>query len=173
MTADRTPDSGAPVTASQAFGEVVWLISQSRLHRDVKISSLSWLVMPAIARKQFHLFRDAGQPVGVALWASVDATVEQKLLDGLFVPGNELTTADWSSGDRLWLVDLVAPFATSANRHREIMFGDLLAGRLKGRAFKMHQADPVTGKSHVVEVPADAGARLSDALNSVFSEAVQ
>ncbi|WP_414712471.1 toxin-activating lysine-acyltransferase, partial [Sphingobium sp.] len=31
-------------------------------------------------------------------------------------PQNRLTLEEWSTGDKLWLVDLIAPFADAANR---------------------------------------------------------
>lgn len=152
---------GGPVTVSQAFGEIVWLIGQSPLHRNLRVADLDWLVMPAVLHKQFHLFREGTRPVGVALWAKVDAEGERKLVEGLLQGGNQLSEPEWAAGDRLWLVDLIAPFATTRNRHREVMFADLLTGKLKGQAFRTMRIDSVTGQRNIVDIAADAGEVLA------------
>jgi len=158
----NTDDRGGAggVTVSQALGEITWLLSQSPLHRAIQVADLGWLVMPAIVRRQFHLFRDGERPVGVALWALVNENAARKIRHGVFKPENQLQDADWSSGDTLWLVDLVAPFASPQNRHREIMFGDLVTGVFAGRHFYTQQFDPASGQQRVVEVTADTSARL-------------
>lgn len=148
------------VTVSHVLGEITWLISQSPLHCNLRVADLAWLVMPALAHKQFHLFRDGDKSIGVALWANLDAEGERKIAEGLLQPGNQLSEADWMAGDRLWLVDLIAPFATAENRHREVMFADLLTGKLKGRAFKTLRLDPAGGERKIVEIAADAGDAL-------------
>jgi cytolysin-activating lysine-acyltransferase len=52
---------------------------------------------------------------------------------------------DWNSGDRLWLLELITPFATPENKLAEIMFADLLNGPFKGKRFTLHRTDPTTG----------------------------
>lgn len=158
----------AGVTVSHVLGEITWLISQSLLHRNLRVADLAWLVMPALTHGQFHLFRDDNKPIGVALWANVDAEGERKIAEGLLQPGNQLSEADWIGGDRLWLVDLIAPFANAENRHRELMFADLVTGKLKGQAFRTMRLDPASGDRKVVEVAAEAG----DALVSRIVEGV-
>lgn len=148
-------------TVSHMLGEMTWLLSQSPLHRGLAIGDLEWLVMPALIHQQFYLFRDGDRPLGLALWAQTDATGEAKLERGLIEPENHLTLEEWRGGDRLWLVDLVAPFSDAANRQREIMIADLISGPLKGRAFRLHRTDSGTGQRIVQVVEADAGDRLA------------
>src|SRR5687768_17524552 len=124
MASQKIAQSNQPLTISHALGEVVWLISQSPRHNKLPVGALTWLVMPAIRHKQFYLFRDGQKPVGVALWAKVDSEGERKLVEGIMKPGNQLDDRDWTAGDVVWLVDLVAPFATVENKHVEVMFGD-------------------------------------------------
>ncbi|WEK00988.1 MAG: toxin-activating lysine-acyltransferase [Candidatus Sphingomonas phytovorans] len=160
----KSTQSASPVKVSQAFGEIAWLISQSKLHHDLRVADLGWFVMPPILHRQFHLFRDGERPVGVALWAMVNDAVEQKIIDGFDMSGSRMSDADWISGDQLWLVDLIAPFSTVENRHREVMFGDLISGRFSGQSFKMVRVDLGSGSKDVVTVPADAGERLTQEL---------
>lgn len=161
-------DSGAeaaspPVTLSQLLGEIAWLLSQSPLHRALQIGDLEWLVMPALIHRQFYIFRDGDQPVGLALWARCSPAAEAKLDRGMIEPENRLTLEEWRSGDALWLVDLIAPFADASNKQREIMIADLISGPLAAQQFSFHLTD-ATGKRAVRTVEADAGERLRQTL---------
>lgn len=168
----RQPDAGQPgPTVSHLLGEMTWLLSQSPLHRGLRIADLEWLVMPVLVNRQFYLFRDGERPVGLALWARCNAAAAAKLERGLVEPGNQLTLEDWTSGDEVWLVDLVAPFATNQNRQRELMFADLVSGPLRDQAFRFHRTDPNTGKRAVETVDADTGSRLQAALGDAIGRA--
>jgi len=154
----------APPTVSHILGEITWLLSQSPLHRGLAIGDLEWLVMPAILTRQFYVFRDGEQPVGVALWATCSPEAAKKLEAGVLDAQNRLLLGDWTSGDELWLIDLVAPFANAENKQREIMIADLISAPLKGRALRFHRTDPQTGERAVQVIEADAGDRLRDAM---------
>lgn len=153
-----------PPTVSHILGEITWLLSQSPLHRTLSIGDLEWLVMPALIHQQFYLFRDGDQPVGLALWAKCGPEAARKLDKGMIEPENRLTLDEWSSGDQLWLVDLVAPFANAENRQRELMIADLISGPLADTEFRFHQTDPATGKRTIQTVAADAGEKLKSAI---------
>ena len=159
----------APPTVSHVLGEMTWLLTQSPLHRGFSIGDLEWLVMPALIHQQFYIFRDGDKPVGLALWAKCGPDAEKKLQGGMVEPENRLALEEWISGDRIWLVDLIAPFANSENRHREIMFADLISGPLKGKAFSFHQTDSQTGERSVRTVDADAGDKLKEAIESALA----
>jgi cytolysin-activating lysine-acyltransferase len=149
------------------------LLTQSPLHRAMQIGDLEWLCMPALIKRQFYLFRDGDQPVGLALWAKCGAVAEGKLDRGMIEPENRLTLDEWESGDRVWLVDLVAPFANNENRQREIMIADLISGPLKGIEFRFHQTNPLTGERTVQTVSASAGERLKEAVEAAAKETHQ
>ena len=153
-----------PPTVSHMLGEMTWLLTQSPLHRVFGIGDLEWLVMPALLHEQFYLFRDGAQPVGLALWAKCNPAAVGKLERGMVDPENRLTLEEWNSGDRVWLVDLIAQFATNENKQRETMIADLISKPLKGVEFRFHQTDPDTGKRVVQTVAADAGDKLQDAI---------
>jgi cytolysin-activating lysine-acyltransferase len=153
-----------PPTVSHLLGEMTWLLTQSPLHRGMAIGDLEWLVMPALLKEQFYIFRDADRPVGVALWAETNEAGEAKLERGMIEPENRLTLEEWSGGDRLWLVDLIAPFANGTNKHLEIMMADLISKPLRGRSFLFHRTDPATGKRTAQRIEADAGEKLAEAI---------
>ena len=156
---DNNPKAQPP-TVSHLLGEMTWLLTQSPLHKAMQIGDLEWLCMPALINQQFYLFRDGEQPVGLALWAKCNKAVEKKLEGGMIEPENRLTLEEWTNGDMIWLIDLIAPFATNQNKQREIMIADLISGPLKGQAFKMHVTDPNSGKRTVQTIEADAGDKL-------------
>lgn len=99
------PD-GAAKKVSEVLGEIVWLMSQSPLHKQFFISDLEWFVMTPVLLQQFRLFYDQTKPIGVAFWATVNDEVEERLAVGT----TRLRPQDWKSGDRLWVVEVIAPF---------------------------------------------------------------
>jgi cytolysin-activating lysine-acyltransferase len=167
--ADETVQPGPearPPTVSHLLGEMTWLLTQSPLHRALAIGDIEWLIMPALIHQQFYIFRDGDRPVGLALWAYCAEGAEAKLERGMIEPENRLTLEEWNGGPNLWLVDLIAPFASAENKHREIMIADLISGPLAGKAFRFHQTDPATGARSVRTVDADAGAKLKAAIEA-------
>jgi cytolysin-activating lysine-acyltransferase len=156
---------GTPKTVAEALGQVVWLLSQSPLHREMKLKDLEWSFMPAILNEQFRIFRfgplpqlgDADPrelkiaglnkegieqlPLGVAIWAHLSEAAEAKL-----EAGQHLDAADWRSGDRLWLVEFVTPFATPVNKLGEAMMLDLMGGPFRDKSFYLHRTDPQSGR---------------------------
>lgn len=157
---DGNGAAAAAPTVSHMLGEMAWLLSQSPIHKALAIGDLEWLVMPALIHQQFYMFRDGDQPVGLALWAKCTPSTVKKLDGGLIETENRLTLEEWTDGDQIWLIDLIAPFATSENKQREVMMADLISGPLAGKAFNFHQTDPNTGKRTVQTVAADAGEQL-------------
>ena len=162
------PATGVAPTVSHMLGEMTWLLTQSPLHRVLSLGDLEWLVMPALIHEQFYLFRDGDQPVGLAMWAKCGPAAVKKLDGGMIEPENRLSLDEWTNGDQIWLVDMIAPFATTENRQRELMMADLISGPLAGKAFNFHQTDPQTGKRTVQQVSADAGAKLREVIQAAL-----
>jgi len=101
------------------------------------------------------------KPMDLALWAMLRQEAEQKLNDmGMGGKGAvRLRPDEWRSGDHLWLIDLIAPFAMAENRLTQVMLADLMQNGLKhvlpkarGSVLKLHKTDPNTGKREVTEV---------------------
>jgi cytolysin-activating lysine-acyltransferase len=164
------PVAAQAPTVSHVLGEMTWLLTQSPLHREFSIGDLEWLIMPPMIHRQFYIFRDSDKPVGLALWARCGKAAEQKLEKGMLEPEDRLTPEEWRSGEALWLVDLVAPFADADNRQREIMIADLISGPLAGQEIKFHLTNPSTGSREVQTIAADAGAKLREALEAKFAK---
>jgi cytolysin-activating lysine-acyltransferase len=157
------PPAGTPKTIAEALGQITWLFSQSALHQHLKIKDLEWSVMPALMVEQFRVFsfgplpglenvkpeeflpgftREGLEqmPLGVAFWGYLSEAAEAKV-----DAGQRLDPADWKSGDKLWLLELISPFATPENKLTEIMFADLLNGPFNGKRFSLHRTDPKSG----------------------------
>jgi cytolysin-activating lysine-acyltransferase len=167
----RTPPPGVPRTIAEALGQIVWLLSQSPTHRELRIRDLEWSFMPAVALEQFRIFRFGPlpgsenldpatfaasglskqaleqTPLGVAIWAKLSEAAEAKL-----EKGEHLSPAEWRSGDRVWLVELISPFATPANKLSETMLRDLMQGPFRTTPFSLHRTDPATGRRDRVSI---------------------
>jgi cytolysin-activating lysine-acyltransferase len=117
-----TSPSTTPTDASAAphnmFASAVWLMMASPRHRHLFLQDLQWRLIPPLILRQFRLFQKDGKPVALATWAMVSEEVAARLGggDGTADPGEKprtdlrLKPAEWRSGERAVLVDVVAPF---------------------------------------------------------------
>jgi len=122
------------------LGTVISLMGRSPAHRHLFIGDLDWWLVPALRHGQFRIFHDGKREIGFALWAKVSAEVDAELAKGT----HKLRPADWTSGNQLWLMELVVPTANPKGLHA--LLGQLLKGPFKGQKFKMHLQDEKTGK---------------------------
>ena len=109
---------------AESFAQIVAVFMRDRNFRTLTIAELEWLVLPPIMVGQFALAhapvdRSAAKgekakaqqndaalvPVAVALWARVSPGIDKALSENLG-KAIKLQAADWSSGDRLWLLAL-------------------------------------------------------------------
>ena len=102
----HAPPEGHAKKLSEVLGEIVWLMSQSQLHKQFFISDLEWFVMTPVLLQQFRIFYATDRPIGVVLWASVSDEVAGRLAEGT----TKLRPQDWKSGGKLWVVEVIAPF---------------------------------------------------------------
>jgi cytolysin-activating lysine-acyltransferase len=114
--AGRAQAKPPPKTVAQVLGEIAWLMTQSPRHKALTIGDLEWLVMPAILLRQFRIFYQGEQPVGVALWALADDLVAKRIDGG----DNRLSAVEWKSGSNMRIVDIVAPFGGEAEMQAQI-----------------------------------------------------
>lgn len=131
MTDTTSPAAQAhePKTVSQMLGEIVWLMSQSSVHKQLFIADLEWFAMPAILLEQFRTFYGPNAPAAVAFWAMVSEETEQRLEAG----AHKLRADEWKGGDRPWLIELVAPFGA-----QDEILADLSLSVFQGKSFKFH-----------------------------------
>lgn len=86
-------------------------------------------------------------PLGVAIWPHLSAEAEAKI-----DRGQKLELGDWKSGDRLWLLELISPFANEQNKLTHAMMFDLMSGPFKTSPFRLHRTDPKSGKRQKILV---------------------
>lgn len=127
-------------TIATMFGEMVWVLSQSPVYKQLKIADLEWMLMPPILLGQYRLFHRETTPLGFALWAYLSDEVERKMQAALAAGAPfRLEAGEWKSGDKLWLIELVCPSATPENQLTEHLLADLVKHVFKDKAFNFHQ----------------------------------
>ena len=92
--------------AASIMGQATWLMMNSPAHRHLFMTDLEWLLMPSLLHQQFRIFRRDNVPVAFVSWAWLTEDAEKRFLSGV----RRLQPGDWKAGDRLWLIDLIAPF---------------------------------------------------------------
>jgi cytolysin-activating lysine-acyltransferase len=160
--------------AQHILGEVAWLLSQSKTHKHFTMDDLNWFAMPPIMLEQYRIFlgrqsnpenpqQQAEVPMGVAFWAMFSKEVERRFTEAVKSGSGpvQLKPKDWNSGNRLWLIELVAPFATEENQQVKMMMDDFLKNGLlrafqnaKDNKVKFFQTDKETGERKIVELQA-------------------
>lgn len=98
--------------ASAALGQIITVLLRSKGHRQLPIGWLEQIVVPAVSTGQFFLAQvrakenRASMPVGVVLWASVTPEIDKRLTETM-EPTPRLATAEWKSGNIIWLMEAV------------------------------------------------------------------
>jgi len=134
-------------TISHLYGEIVWLLGQSPLHKYLHIADLEALVMPPVLLEQFRIYPGPnGAPGGLVLWAAVTDEIDQRLVGGQ----TRLAPHEWNSGANLWLMEMVAPFGGM-----DEILADAAGTIFAGNRFKYHKAGP-NGVEVVTQDPSAA-----------------
>lgn len=109
------PRSETPDDATlRAYGDAIFLAMRSPRHAPTTVAALRAALEPPLVLGQYRIFRFDGVPRAVITWGWFSPEVEKR-----YVAGEALNPEDWRSGDRLWLVDMIAPYrglATSLGR---------------------------------------------------------
>ncbi len=119
--------SGIPFNETEVLGATVWLWMHSESHRDAPLHTLSSLLLPAITLRQFILISEGIKPVFYLSWAIMNKDAEQRYLSNHSAC---MPIEDWNSGERMWILDWVAPFG---HTHR---LRPLIADLFPNRCFR-------------------------------------
>lgn|GEM_PF-3376155 len=122
--------------AASIFGYVTWLWLRCPLHCKWPVWLLNEHVLPGIRAGSFALFEDGHRPLGFLSWASLSPEAERRYLKN----PNSLSQEDWSSGDRVWIVDCVAPFGHFPSMYRYIR-GHFRQTHIVVRALRLHAGE--------------------------------
>jgi cytolysin-activating lysine-acyltransferase len=88
------------------LGPLTWLMMQQSATKHTLISELDWRVMPPLMLEQTKLFMRDESPLAFVTWAKMSAASSDRYRKA----PHHLMFSDWSSGDQVWLIDVVAPF---------------------------------------------------------------
>jgi cytolysin-activating lysine-acyltransferase len=72
--------------------------------------------MTPVLLQQFRLYYATDRPIGVVLWGLVSDEVEQRLVSG----ASKLRPQDWKSGDKVWAVEVIAPFGGAEDMIKDL-----------------------------------------------------
>ena len=133
---------------TEILGQVAYLFMSSPTHKHLFMTDLEWLVVPPLRLRQFRLFRRKNAPVAYASWAALTEEAEKRLLSGV----RKLQPGDWNAGDRLWLIDLAAPFGG-----HEAILKELREKVFAGRPVKTLQPGPDGKGMRVVTLGGEKG----------------
>ncbi len=112
MTKDNNSKTPAYIAMESALGAILLLATKSPAHKYLFAGDFEWLIVPAIANKQFILYRNKqGEPVSFISWAKVSEDVENRLKSGIL----RLSPNEWNSGDNIYVIDTISPFIDMKN----------------------------------------------------------
>lgn len=97
------------VTVSAVLGTIVWLMSRSKAHKQLRISDLEDRVMPAILLNQFRIYYKGDAPLACVLYAKQAAAPQT---DAFSIPQ---AAKDWKTGPHVTIADVIAPFGDPQN----------------------------------------------------------
>lgn len=114
MNADLVPNAPVMVRGGafaeltedmlQVLGGVLYLTQFSPLHQLYPVTSLTDRLLPSLLLNQFRYHRRGVTPLGFVNWAWLSKETEERYLETY-----ELRPEDWTSGDRLWFLEIIAP----------------------------------------------------------------
>jgi len=99
----------------EAVGMMTWLMGQSEQHCNWTVDDIHRLILPPVALQQFRIWQVEHQPVGFVTWGLFNEEIEQ----GYVKRTRKLQPDDWNAGDRLWVVDFIAPWGGVGQMVRE------------------------------------------------------
>jgi cytolysin-activating lysine-acyltransferase len=116
-----------PATMESIFGSISWLMLHSPMHRYLFISDYEWLVMPALQLKQFKIIRQDNIPIAYVSWAYVTEETESRIKQGT----PKLAPHEWNKGDRIWIIDVIAPFGGGVQILQKLQSADFKDKQVK------------------------------------------
>jgi|GEM_PF-3288627 len=142
QASDHKIEKAPSMDAAAILGHVAWLMAQTTSHRFMFATDLERLVLPPIMVQQFKLYRKERVPLGFVSWAFMSDESEEFYTNH----PNRLRPADFTSGENLWIIDLVAPFGGTAQ-----IVKDLRENVFPDRTAKALRLDPKTLQVRVAE----------------------
>ena len=80
------------------------------------ISELEWRVLPALMLDQAKLYLKDDAPIAFVSWARLSEAAAQRYRTA----PHQLIMTDWTSGDQIWLIDVLTPFGGAQDVLRDL-----------------------------------------------------
>jgi len=109
-------DAQKRLSPEAAIALAIIVMMNSPQHRYCFLVDLEWMLFPAILAGQFKIYMSGTKPVAFAAWAKVTEEVEKRLEAG----STKLAPQEWTCGDRVRLVHLIAPFGGAERIQEEL-----------------------------------------------------
>jgi cytolysin-activating lysine-acyltransferase len=107
------------------LGPVAWLMMGSPAHKFTPVADFEWRILPPVVLDQAKLYMRDDAPMAFASWAFLNEDAEMR-----YRQTGRLLPPDWKSGDRAWLIDLIASAPVIEEVLRDLKTGSTsLAGR--------------------------------------------
>jgi cytolysin-activating lysine-acyltransferase len=105
-TPDQLESAKKELTKLPLLGPAMWLFARDARLRFTFIADLDWRLLPPLVLDQCRLYSKADMPWAFTTWAFVSDAVDQRLRSTAPL----IAPHEWKSGDKPWLIDVVAPF---------------------------------------------------------------
>lgn len=96
------------MTAFDRLGKLAWLWMNSPLHASWATRIMMRNLIPPISIGQYKMLEKGDFPVAYASWAFFSEDAERRYI----LHPSRIELEDWTSGDRMWLIDFISPFST-------------------------------------------------------------
>lgn len=116
------------------LGQLVALMAASPIHREWTVSDFGRLIVPPLLLGQHAIVRVNSRVVAWGSWALLDEEAEEGYVSGT----RKLQASDWRIGDRLWIVDAVAPWG-HARDLTAAMHAELTRRGMAGRTIRFRR----------------------------------
>lgn len=100
----------------ELLGRIVGLMARSPRHREYSVADIERLILPPLRLGQCAVIRDGDRVTGWGSYALFTKSAENGFISGQ----RRIRTSDWGAGDRLWLMDVIAPHGTPERVTREM-----------------------------------------------------
>ncbi|MDX2288905.1 MAG: toxin-activating lysine-acyltransferase [Hyphomicrobiaceae bacterium] len=126
---------------SASLGDAVMVFARSPAHRHFSFADIEWKLLPPLLSAQIyiaeaqHKERGFRVPVALVTWARVSDEVDARLTTSAGAPVR-LRPDEWTSGEHIWIVDLVGD-----TRGLNLALGTLSQGPFKDRTVKVVTRD--------------------------------
>lgn len=105
QTGGFRPDVPTSEDFTRALGQVSWLVTLSKRHRDLPISWMEQAIHAPLMLKQLRVFTKGKQPLAALTWAYASDEVKARIEAGDLA----LKLQDWRSGSEPVIVDCISP----------------------------------------------------------------